>query len=1260
MNKTAIKNFAIWARNKLIADIQYRAGLMGITADGIKDPLPQSTGTMEFYDIGTSEPYAISGDAIPQRKKLAEVIRRKEKDSNYATAYKYILEEVAYTWFNRLIAIRFMEVNDYLPSRIRVLSSESGKIEPDLVTTPFDAELTFTHAEEETVLRLKNENKLDELFRLLFIKQCNALNEILPALFEKTSDYTELLLNLSVVDQEGVVYHLIHDIAEDDFNIEKGGQVEIIGWLYQYYNTEPKNAAFAKNGKITKEEIPAVTQLFTPDWIVRYMVENSLGRIFIDKRKEQGVFADGLAPEEMTWDEIEAKRIANEEEIAGQMGWKYYLPEAAQTKEVRQQLDEIQKQSEYKDVRDIKVIDPCMGSGHILVYAFDVLMQMYENDGYSQRDAAQCILENNLYGLDIDERAAQLAYFAVMMKARQYDRRIFSRGIQPHVYAIAESNDIDAFTRDYFVNNDPKLKAALDSITNDLHDAKEYGSILTLAPVDFAALYARAEEVQNDISLHREAALNTIFPLIRVAEVLAQQYDVVVTNPPYMGSSNMDARLSDFVKKRYPDSKSDLFAVFIERCGQLTGKNRYQAMITQHAWMFLSSFEKLRAKLLLKDTVNMAHLGPRAFEEIGGEVVQTTSFVLRNSHIPDYKGTYCRLIEPTTQQGKEDMFLAGENRYTTQQSNFTQIPGSPVAYWLSESFLSNFTSQRISNKYNPKFGMSTGDGNKFIRLWYEVNFKRIDYSSKNSDEAKEKNKEWCALDKGGPYRKWYGNKSHVVWWKNDGADIKSCVKSAVRSPHLFFTPHISWTLISTGKFAARYFESGYALDTASNCLYFNGRPESYVMGLLNSVVADSYLAVLNPTMNFSCGVVGIVPYIERDPKTVDEIADSCISESKQDWDSYETSWDFQRHPLIRTISRLADAYTEWKSECGQRFLQLKANEEEINRIFIDIYGLQDELTPEVTDKDITVHRVYDTKDDVPESMQGSSYVRTKRDEVVSLLSYAVGCMFGRYSLDVDGLAYAGGEWDAVYRMQHETYLVGGKPIHLADGKTLAVKPTGYNQIAVDGKWKNLSYPVDTDNILPITDEEYLEDDIISRLCDWLKAVYGADTLEENLDFIAEALGGKGNSSREIIRNYFLKDFFKDHCKTYQKRPIYWLFDSGKQNGFKALIYLHRYTPDTIGNLRVDYLHKMQRVYESEINRMQDMIDHSTNAREVAASTKRKEKLQKQLKECRDYDEMIAHLALSRIELDLDDGVKVNYERIQTASDGKKYPVLAKI
>ena len=903
MNKTAIKNFAIWARNKLIADIQYRAGLMGITADGIKDPLPQSTGTMEFYDIGTSEPYAITGDAIPQRKKLVEVIRRKEKDSNYATAYKYILEEVAYTWFNRLIAIRFMEINDYLPSHIRVLSSESGKIEPDLVTTPFDAELTFTSAEEEAVLRLKTENKLDELFRLLFIKQCNALNAILPALFEKTSDYTELLLNLSVVDQEGVVYHLTHDIPEQDFDIthpdENGeiqGQVEIIGWLYQYYNTEPKNAAFAKNGKITKEEIPAVTQLFTPDWIVRYMVENSLGRIFIDKRKEQGVFADGRAPEEMTWDEIEKKRISNEEFIAEQMGWKYYLPEAAQTKEVRQQLEEIQKQSEYKDVRDIKVIDPCMGSGHILVYAFDVLMKMYENDGYSQRDAAQCILENNLYGLDIDERAAQLAYFAVMMKARQYDRRIFSRGIQPHVYAIAESNDIDAYTRDYFVNNDPTLKAALDSIMHDLRDAKEYGSILTVAPVDFAALFARAEEVQNDISLYRESALNTILPMIQVAEVLAQQYDVVVTNPPYMGSSNMDARLSEFVKKHYPDSKSDLFAVFIERCGQMTGKNHYQAMITQHAWMFLSSFEKLRAKLLLKDTVNMAHLGPRAFEEIGGEVVQTTSFVLRNSHIPDYKGTYCRLIEPTTQQGKEEMFLSGENRYTAQQSNFSKIPGSPVAYWVSKKIANLFTYPLSDTVIALREGIHTGKNEMFLREWFEVSYNLIVFNASGFDDVDRQGR-WVPYSKGGTARKWYGNNELVIGFDDIYRRKMSTMPGHVRpSQKLYFKEGATWSALSSGFFALRMQPAGHLFDSKGQVAI--GEKYKEIMGLFNTKVYQQLADILMPTLDYKCGDVKKLPYCHVNNPRFSNLVNKNIFLGRSDWDSYEISWDFKQHPLV--------------------------------------------------------------------------------------------------------------------------------------------------------------------------------------------------------------------------------------------------------------------------------------------------------------------------------------------------------------------------
>ena len=1234
MNKTAIKNFAIWARNKLIADIQYRAGLMGITADGIKNTLPQSTPNMEFYDIGTAEPYSITGEAIQQRKKLVEVLRQKEKDSDYPTAYKYILEEVAYTWFNRLIAIRFMEVNDYLPSHIRVLSSESGKVEPDLVTTPFDAELDFTPTEEETILRLKNENALDELFRLLFIKQCNALNEILPALFEKTSDYTELLLNLSVVDQDGVVYHLIHDIDEDDFNIEKGGQVEIIGWMYQYYNTEPKNAAFAKNGKITKDEIPAVTQLFTPDWIVRYMIQNSLGRLFIDKRKNEGVFADGRGLDEMTWDEAEEKRITAEKHLAEQMEWKYYLPEAAQTKEVREQLDKIQQQSEYKDVRDIKVIDPCMGSGHILVYAFDVLMQMYEDAGYNQRDAAKSILENNLYGLDIDDRAYQLAYFAVMMKARQYNRRILNGETTCQVYAIQESNNINRTHLKYLGAGMDDLevntaRVQVEGLLDTLRDAKEYGSILKVESYNWELLrrFVSAADAGDQVTLDSaglEVTVAQLLTLIDIAETIAQKYDVVVTNPPYMAISNGDARLNEYVKKNYPDSKADLFAVFIECCSAMTEQNRYQAMITQHSWMFLSSFEKLRKKLLRKDTINMAHLGPRAFEEIGGEVVQTTSFVMRKSHVAEYKGTYCRLIDPPTQRGKEDMFLAGKNRYTAQQSNFSKIPGSPVAYWVSDLSFQCFAAGLLFSYAETKQGFKTGDNERFLRLWYECSVDKESFSG-------DKEKKWFPCTKGGEFRRWYGNFEYIVDWENDGYKIKNFfdsngkLRSRPQNLQINFTKQLTWSSISSGNISFRQVADYFMYESKGPVL----TPKidfDLMLAYLNTKVYQYFISVVAPTLDYSEGAVLRVPYVElRNDQINQQIMGNvgeCVNLSRYDWDSFETSWDFQKHPLvplaherqeqessqfrssrIEKFGSIAWHYDKWAQECEGRFNQLKANEEELNRIFIDIYGLQDELTPEVEDKDVTVRKA-----------------DLQRD-IKSLLSYAVGCMFGRYSLDSEGLAYAGGDWD---ESKYKTFLP------------------------------------DVDGIIPITDEEYLGDDIVTRLCSWLKIVYGEDTLEENVDFIAKALGGRGSSSREIIRNYFLKDFFKDHCKIYQKRPIYWLFDSGKQNGFKALIYLHRYTPDTIGNLRVDYLHKMQRVYESEIGRMQDMIDHSTNAREVAAATKRKEKLQKQLKECREYDEMIGHLALSRIELDLDDGVKVNYEKIQTASDGKKYSVLAKI
>ena len=1230
MNKTAIKNFAIWARNKLIADIQYRAGLMGITAEGIKNALPQSTPNMEFYDIGTAEPYSITGEAIRQRQKLVEILRQKEKDSDYSTAYKYILEEVAYTWFNRLIAIRFMEVNDYLPSHIRVLSSESGKVEPDLVTTPFDAELDFTPDEQETILRLKTDNALDELFRLLFIKQCNALNEILPALFEKTSDYTEVLLNISVVDQEGVVYHLIHDIDEDDFNIEKGGQVEIIGWLYQYYNTEPKDAAFAllkKNVKISKERIPAATQLFTPDWIVRYMVENSLGRLWVEGHPDCGL----------------------------KENWKYYLEEAQQEPEVQAKLSEIRKEYAALNPEDIKLIDPCMGSGHILVYAFDVLMQIYESAGYSQRDAAKSILEHNIYGLDIDDRAYQLAYFAVMMKARQYNRRILNGENTCHVYAIQESNSINRAHLKFFGAGLSDLekntaKMQLEGLLDTLTDAKEYGSILNVESYNWDLLrrFVAAEDTAGQISMDSVGVEDTaeqLNRLIDIGETMARKYWVTCTNPPYAGISNLSAKVNNFVKKYYPDSKADLFAVFIEHCRTMTADNGYQAMITQHSWMFLSSFEKLREKMMLTETVNMAHLGARAFEEIGGEVVQTTAFVRCANHVDGYKGTYCRLIEPTSQQGKEDMFLAGENRFTAAQDNFSKIPGSPIAYWLSNSIFDLFAlSTHNIREYSFGEGKNVTTNNaKYILFSWEVDVHKI-----GAFEYK-----WLPCAMGGEYRRWYGNIVNVIDWSENARQFyRSNPAGRIIREEFWRMPGVTWGKIGSGSPSFRILGKNQMYQETA--ILQNDESDSFfILAVLNSKVSTFFLNFLAPTMNFQLQDICAIPLpseVFEHKSEIEKIAKDCTELSSTDWDSFEISRDFEKHPICKyrhSVSKLRiepdwihqsyylkDAYQAWEYQCNLRFDKLRENEEKINRIFIDIYGLQDELKPEVEEKDVTVRKA-----------------DLQRD-IKSLLSYAVGCMFGRYSIYKDGLLFAG----EPYSLQAFVDKMNDRPGTIsADELERAYRNEG---VVVD----EMFFP-DADNVIPITDEEYLDDGIVSRLCAWLKAVYGADTLETNLDYIAKALGNKGSTSREIIRNYFLNDFFKDHCQTYSvagsgKRPIYWLFDSGKQNGFKALIYLHRYTPDTIGNLRVDYLHKMQRVYESEIGRMQDMIDHSTNSREVAVSTKRKEKLQKQLKECRDYDEMIAHLALNRIELDLDDGVKVNYRKIQTAADGKFYEVLA--
>ena len=1189
MNKNAIKKFATEARRELISRVSQRALKYGISDKEVGNPNDDSVGG-----------HLLSSTEKKQRAALIAQIKEK--------GYEQVMEEVAYTWFNRFSALRFMEVNGYLPSHVRVFTDEENNFKPQIISEAIHLELDGLDMEKVYAYKEANDN--DELYKYLLITQCNALNSVLPGMFQKIADYTELLFPDNLLREGSVIQQMIELIPEDDWK----DAVQIIGWLYQYYNSEKKDDVFAalkKNVKITKENIPAATQLFTPDWIVRYMVENSLGRLWLEGHPD---VKEQLLPTE---EEQSAYAAGNRD--PEDTKWHYYLEEAEQEPEVQAQLAEIRKEYAALTPDQLKVIDPCSGSGHILAYMFDVLMKIYESYGYTTREAVASIVENNLYGLDIDDRAAQLAYFAVMMKARQYDRRFFSRDIQPHVYAIAESNHVDSFALEYFCNGDAKLKKAMDTIISELHDAKEYGSIITVSQQEWSALYDRFAEITEDINMSRETALIELLPLVQVAEALVQKYDAVVTNPPYMGSSGMSAKLTDFVKKNYPDSKSDLFAVFIEKCGQMAKRNGYQAMITQHSWMFLSSFEKLRTKLLSVDIVNMAHLGARAFEEIGGEVVQTTSFVFRKSHITDYKGEYCRLIEPTSQQGKEDMFLSCENRYTADQSNFLKIPGSPVAYWLTSTFIKNFLRKSVNDEFIPKFGMSTGDGERFIRFWYEIKYDKFDCQSRNADDAKSKNYPWVAVDKGGTYRKWYGNQNYAVWWKDDGKDIKACKKSAVRSPQFFFTPHISWTLISTGHFSARYFAEGFALDTASNCIYFKSEPNMEILGFMNSKVADSYLKVLNPTMNFSCGVIGLLPYDKLNNLQVVQLVKKCIELAKTDWDSYETSWDFVTHPFITYRSgagfadipmnkwqyRIADAYHTWESNATAQFDLLKKNEEELNRIFIDIYGLQDELTPDVADKDVTVHRVFDSKDDVPESMNGSNYVRTMRDEIVSLISYAVGCMFGRYSLDVDGLVYAGGEWD---------------------------------------NSKYSTFAADKDNIIPISDDEYFEDDIVGRFVKFVEVVYGKDTLDENLKFIADALGGKGQP-KDVIRNYFLNDFYSDHCKIYQKRPIYWLFDSGKKNGFKALIYMHRYQPDTIARIRTDYVHEQQARYRTAIADLETRIAN--------ASTGERVKLNKQLKtlndqatEIHEYEEKIHHLADQMISIDLDDGVKVNYAKFQ--------------
>lgn len=1164
MDKNAIKKYAVWARKELISRVAQKAQQYGITET-------------EMVDAGADSVNGkvLSAEEMQQRRALIAQINEK--------GYQQVMEEVAYTWFNRFSALRFMEVNGYLPSHVRVFTDENNAFKPQILAEALHLELD--KLDKNKVYTLKETEQTEELYKYLLIVQCNALNSILPGMFQTIADYTELLLPDNLLREGSVIEQMISQIPEDNWQ----DAVQIIGWLYQYYNSEKKDDVFAalkKNVKITKENIPAATQLFTPDWIVRYMVENSLGRLWAEGHP------DAKAQLLPTPEEQAAYTAGNRD--PEDTKWHYYLEEAQQEPQVQAQLSEISKQYADLTPEQIKVIDPCCGSGHILAYLFDVLMQIYENYGYTPRDAVASILQNNLYGLDIDDRAAQLAYFAVMMKAVRYDKRFLKRKDedgepdvpQPHVYAIEESNRIEKPDVEYFCNGKPELKDAMHTILTQLYDAKEYGSILTITPQDWDALYARFDEVTDESSFHRESIRKKLLPLVQVAQTLAQKYDVVVTNPPYMGASNMNSDLSEYVKKYYPDSKSDLFAVFIEVCSRMAKQNGYQAMITQHAWMFLSSFEKLREKMMLTETISMAHLGARAFEEIGGEVVQTTAFVRCANHVEGYKGTYCRLIEPTSQQGKEEMFLAGQNRYTANQDDFAKIPGASVAYWVSKKLYSTFRNSLLYD-YTISDGQNkTGDNAKFVREFWEV---------RNSNVGK--GKKWLFYAKGGGYRKWYGNLSEVVNWSEEAREFYKNDKICRIIPeYLWYKAGITWSLISNNP-SFRLLPEEATFDVGGSSIFLKDNSNiEFVLGLLNSKVFSYVQKIVNPTINIQVKDIRVMPFVKKNENEITGLAEECSFLSKEDWDSFETSWDFTRHPFIKAITKypnmmdigniyLAECYDIWAGECEERFEKLKANEEELNRIFIDIYGLQDELTPEVEDKDVTVR-----KEDLGR-------------DVRSFISYAVGCMFGRYSPTYDGLAYAGGTWD--------------------DGKYNIYKP-------------------DADGIIPICDDEYFEDDMMGRFVEFVRVVYGDGSLEDNLRFIANALGGKGQP-KEVIRNYFLNDFYADHCKIYQKRPIYWLFDSGKKNGFKCLIYLHRYQPDTIARIRTDYVHEQQARYRTAIEDLEKQVAAATSTSERVKLTKQLNKVQAQDAELHQYEEKVHALADQMIKIDLDDGVKHNYE-----------------
>ena len=1180
MDKTILKNFAVNSRNKLIEDTIYRLSLLGITEDEIQDPI-EANGMQTFQIGGTN--FSIYDDDINKRKEIIEDIESK--------GFNNFVEEVAYTWFNRIIAIRYMEVNNYLPTKTRVLSSETeGKIEPDILTDALDIDLDYTQEEKELIFKLKDENKLDELFRFLFIKQSNKLNEILPGLFKTTNDSLELLLNISFTSEESVVRQLIDTIPEEDFT----KQVEIIGWLYQYYISEKKNQVININkSNIKKEDIPAATQLFTTDWVVKYMVDNSLGRYWIERNPNSSL----------------KKHL------------EYYFGEAQQDEETQRKLDEIR--SKNISVEELTFFDPCMGSGHILVYAFDVFFEIYKELGYLERDIPELILKNNIFGLDIDDRAYQLAYFAVLMKARKYDRKILQKGIVPNVYAIQESGNITDSIIEFIQKHNEKIVNDVIYLKEIFESGKEFGSLIQVKNIDFNNLRTSLNEIIDkskstltDINITNIIS-NDLMALINQAELLSKKYSAVVTNPPYM--NKFEKNLKDFAKKNYKDYSKDLFSMFIYRNFGFCIKDGYCGFLTPFNWMFIKNHEQLRKYIITNKCLSsLIQLEYNSFTEIA--MVPVGTFILYNSSFKNvnYIGTYLKLSEfkgnMDVQKEKVVNSLKSSTNYkfNISQNNFLKTPNYQIIFWEDKYLIDSFNKYPPLSKYaKPSRGLSTFNDNKFLRFWFEPTFKSINFNCSTLEDSINSKKKWFPYNKGGSYRKWYGNNEYVVNFYNFGEDIKQTGKGSFSNSDYYFSKGLTWSRISSRYFGVRYHDNGFIIgDAGPSVIVINDNYIFYMLGILLSQFSLRIISSLNESMTFQVGDLNRIPILvkEEKKKEIEELVKLNIEISKKDWDENEISWDYIKHFSLKSNSNnLKDIYGEYVNFKENEFIKMKNNEIKLNKIIYNLYNITEEF--EIKDDDITLNKM------------------NKTDFIKSFISYAIGCMFGRYSLDNEGLQFAGGEFNI----------------------------NNYNKFIPDD-----------DNIIPVLDTAYFDDDIVGYFTKFVETCFGKKTLEENLDFIAGALSKSKKPSREIIRQYLLKNFFNDHKRTYKKCPIYWQFSSGKHNGFNCLVYMHRYEPSLVARIRTDYLHKTQKAIEQRIVNNDNIINNSTSKQEVANATKEKAKLQKQLKETQEYDEVLAHIANQNIKIDLDDGVKVNYAKFQNieikkeGSKTKKVNLLKKI